>query len=496
MWIVKYIIEKRKPIAIVAILVTLLFYMNMSFGTLFSSGMVVSFIYPNSEKGQYPDLTRLNIYDIISDEVLEGAVAMYNEAKKTNLDPDDVKPHISVTEYVSPTVMDKVQSARSKGEDYSYFANEFTITCSAMSKPSIKDVLHLFGLIPNVDTKLLLDKLYLSYSDFFMNSHTEMNIIPRLATEIDYRDYDYLEIVSVFENKINMYIDYLEAKNSENGSFMSKTTGMTFNDLIVDLKNLKSLRVENLKGYVSASKIAKDNELFVNKLKAENENLNLLYQKAQGEADLAHNAMSTYDHTFEENIVITGMNDDIGLYQARPKTAYDTITKRALKFGVNASDLLKQIQENERLINLYSYSDVSPEEAQRMHGVIDSMTKDIETAFNQLTDDADKTVQDFLSEKSSEYLRKKGSSKVYLSIYILMQCGVAFALAAAAAMAGCLIYDQVIEYAERSEDIKAELKAKKDMLKKLATIQRGQKVSDVIADEYNMTNNESEGENK
>lgn len=490
MRLLKYIIQKRRPITIAAVICMLLFYIYGFLNTFYSSSMVVSFIYPSSEKGQYPDSTRLNIYDFLSDEVLENAVDLYNEEKGTQLESSDIKKHIVVDEYVSPMLQEKVQSARSSGEDYFYFANEFTITCGMMSKADAFDFVHLFGLIPNIDSKLMAEKLYESYSDFFMNSHTEMNIIPRLATEIDYSNYDYLETASVFENKINMYIDYLEAKNSENGSFVSKTTGMTFNDLIVELKNLKNLKVENLKGFISASKIAKDTEAYINMLRAENENLELQYQKTLGEAEISRAAMNAYDHTFEENIVITGMNDEIGLYQARPKTAYDAITKRALKYGVQATSLLKDIEENNRLIQMYSTAQITPEETQRLHGVIDSMIKEIELSCGTLTDNANKTVEDFLNEKSSDYLRRSVNSKSYISLSIIIRCLIVLIFAAAAAVAGCLFYDVFKkQYSAVIRNIN-ENRTKSKQLKRLAGIERGQRVSD-LSEQDNANKEES-----
>ncbi len=480
----KYIMEKRKIIVLSAVICTVLFFLYGFLHTLFSTSMVVSFIYPSSEKGQYPDMTRLNIYDFISDEVLEGAVMLYNDEMGTELEPSDIKGSIVVNEYVSSTLAEKVQTARLNGEDYFYFANEFTITCNPMRKWNSSDFIHLFGLIPNINSKIMSEKLYQSYSEYFMNSHTEMNIIPRLATEIDYTNYDYLEIASVFESKINMYIDYLEAKNQENGSFMSKTTGMTFNDLIVELKNLKNLKIENLKGFISASKIAKNTETYINKLRAENENLTLTYNKYQGEADVARMAMTAYDHTFEENIVITGMNDEIGLYQARPKTAYDTITKRALNYGVKATSILKDIEENNRIINIYSTTMLDPAESERLHNVINSMISEIDASCAVLTENANKTVEDFLNEKSNDYLRRSVSKKNYLSLNTIVMCAAIFIIVAIAAVVVCFCYDILSSQYKIIMQMREEKRTKLERLKRLAKVKEGQKVSDFVEQEF------------
>lgn len=499
--ILTYIWQKRKICITTAIILSCLFLLYNSYTVFFSESCVISFIYPNSEKGEYPDSTRLNIYDIISDEVLEETANKYNENFETDVvNAKQIKEIITVREFVSSTLQERVESARSSGQDYFYFANEFYVTCNPVKGFRIKDWKHLFGLIPNVNNKLLMECLYDSYIMYFMNEHTEMNIIPRLVADIDYTNYDYLEIADVLTNKIDMYINYLDVKNLENGSFVSSKTGMTFNALIVEFQTLRDLQVNSLKAFVSSSKLAKHPEEFINKLKAQNEGNMVIYKKLQGEAEVAKTAMEQYDHTFEENIVMTGVNDELGLYQARVKTAYDIITKRALNKGVEAKYKLKDIQQNEQFMQEYNADILDPNERVRLSKAADDMIINIENANAVLVGNASKTVDDFLMQKSSDYIRETKINKNYISINILVKLVVVFVLGNVFALFLSFVI-RVYRVYIKSIAKKIAVQNERNMaLKRLANIKSGDKVTQLddqmiedLSMEYEKNDNDKSG---
>lgn len=454
--------------------------------------MVISFIYPNSEKGQYPDGTRLNIYDIASERVLASAVYEYNKAVGyEDLTISEAQRIISVTEYVPPSLQEKIETARSSGQDYSYFANEFYVKCVALNKFDISDYRHLFGILPKVNNKVFAEKLYSSYKSYLMTEHAEMNIIPRMAANINYEAYDYLEIANVFENSINMNVKYLEAKNSQNGSFVSSKTGATFNDLISEMQSFQNLQIQNFKAFISSSKLAKNPAEYVNKLRAENESYRLEYNRLQGESDVAKRAMDQYDHTFEENIIVTGIDEEHGLYQSRPKTAYDTVTKRALDKGVEAKNILKDMEENERLIWIYSSTNLSPEESTRLSKVADSMVEEIKVLNNSLFEKANNTVEDFLSQKSSDYARLKMRGKSFLTVGLLVNSIIVFVFGVIIALILAVSKDLWNKNKKRRQRAKENNEKQRKQLDMLASLKKGQKLSDILG-QY-LTDDEPEG---
>lgn len=412
-------------------LFSLAFFAYSCFNTYYTESMIISFIYPNSEKGYYPDGSRFNIYGLVSNEVLQDAVDKYNkESGKSPISVDDVKDNIKLNDYLAGAVSDRIKSARSLGQDYTYFTNEYTVSLKPTRVFDINNKEKLFGLIPNINSKLFSQKLYESYTAYFMNEHTEMNIIPKITQNIMYDDYDYAEMADMFGNVTNMCINYLTSKSAENETFRSKSTNMSFNDLITGIQSLKDVSISNLQSFVSSSKLSKNPSDLIDKYKTQIERDTLDYNKAKAESDISTMAMRQYDHTFEENIVVTGINEEVGLYQARPKTAYDTITKRALSAGVKAADTMKDIENLNWQIEQYSKGPISEEEKVRLFKVADGMVDEIQKESKRLFDLANVTVDDYLSFKSNDYVRKTQIEKTYINRSIIIKSGFMFCVAA------------------------------------------------------------------
>ena len=67
---------------------------------------------------------------------------------------------IGITEYISSGIQEKVQNARDTGQDYSYFANEYIISCKPRRSPNLLSPGTLFGFFPKVDLSLIHILLY------------------------------------------------------------------------------------------------------------------------------------------------------------------------------------------------------------------------------------------------------------------------------------------------------------------------------------------------
>ncbi len=421
-----YIWRRKWRIFIISVLITAVYFSGTCYNTYYTENMTLSFIYPNSEKGKYPDGTRFNIYDIMSDEVISGAIDKYNKMTDKRITVSDVEGGISVKENLTANVLSKVNEARDLGLDYAYFANEYSISFKPMHRINLGSGEDLFGAVPYVDNELFMEKFYETYVEYFMDKHAEKNILKGFKNSLTSDGFDYLEISDKYENQINMCINYLEGKNAENGGFRSSQTGLTFNDLINSFRNLKNVQVKNLTAFVSASKLTKNPTEFVNKLKVQNEMDMLEYNKYKAEAEHAKRAMSQYDHTFEENIVVAGVSSDDGLYQTRAKTAYDTITKRAHDAGVKAEGLYQDVIENERLINEYGSSTMTAAERERLCGIADGMIKEIESANVNLVAKANITVEEYLNSKSSAYIRREVGEKSFINAGVVIKCAAVF----------------------------------------------------------------------
>ena len=423
--LLRYVWKKKLILFSVSFVSMLLFFAYAAYNTYMTEHMRISLIYPNAEKGYYPDGTRFDMYDMISDTVLLDTIESYNSETNTNhLDLEEVKKRITVDYHLSGNVQDKIQSAINLGQNYTYFSNEYIISFNPKT---------IIGLEPFVDTKLFMEKLYDSYSRYFMNSHTEMNIISKITQNISGEDYDYMELADMYGKKITMYVNYLSSKSQEDQAFRSQTTGISFNDLVSSFTSLYDVKLKNLVSFISSGRVTKNVEDVLNNYRTRIETSTLKYSLYQDESDIAATAMRQYDHTFDANIVIVGVNEELGLYQSRPRTAFDQVTKRSLEAGKNAKNTLNDILEYERLINEYSNVEIDEEERTRLISITESMFEDLTRIYNSLVEQANKTVDDYLLYKCSNFINSASIPKNYTNTYVMAKsimvfCSVAFIL--------------------------------------------------------------------
>lgn len=425
MKIMKFILNNWKRCVAFAAVFAFITGLYTTYNRYFTEQQVWSFVYSDAEKGRYPDGSKFEIYDLLSDRVLTMTLEKLNqEGKFLNRTVEDLRKCFSIRAHFSAPVQAKIQEARRKGQNYSYVPTEYVITASTAKNLPFLNLRHLFS---ENTTKELLNALKDTYYQYFLAEHTENNVLEKISAEPDYSQYDYPEIADSIENRLNLYLQYLQSKKAEDATFRSSVTGKSFHDLISSFENLLSIRANTYKSYVYASKISKDKETLIGVYEAQIEELQRKVNKKAAEAEIAGKAMEEYDHTFEESIVITGVDKNDEVYQVKPKTGYDFVTKQSLDAGVESSAFQEEIKDKRRRIEAYKKASLSPEETARISAVSDSMIEEITKEQMSLQQLAQQTVADYLTTKNSDYIKTKPIDKKYWNIGFWIKVSVAAA---------------------------------------------------------------------
>ena len=127
------------------------------------------------------------------------------------------------------------------------------------------------------------------------------------------------------------------------------------------------------------------------------------------------------------------------LDQVKNRNRHVNNTFPASLFGQN---LLKDMEENDRLIEAYSSSDMTEQERERLSAIADGMITQIEEQNTRLTELANQTVDDYLVDKCSNYVRFASLPKSYFSIALLIKCGILFILGIIVMLALLLLIDR------------------------------------------------------
>lgn len=423
--ILNYAWRKKWVLLIGGLIVCVAYLVIGSF--VFSNQVHVSLVYPGAENGLYPDGQRILRNDLIeTDRINEALAEMQQKGWYTDYTAETVRSQLTIKEYLSNPVQEKVDKLLTEGMEYTYYNNEFIITFTQPLKLHLTDPSDLFGLLRRDCTKEFLEALLRADTKELISQHSEEGIFIDFANYMEVNNEDYRGFINAYTDKALLCENYLVKKKNEDATFVSESTNLSFDDLITAYESLTNVQIERLNKFTFSEKVCRSLTETVNLYKVEIENCNLTKLKAQDEYTISHSAMLEYDHTFSENIIIVAVNEDDGLYQARPKTAYDSMTQRALNAGVRASNSENTATDYQRLIDDYIMSMTgSPSEVQRKLNAAEEMKEAIIAEYDRLVQLTSDTISDFLLKKNQGYMESTMVEKT-LSLGKVIKIGMAF----------------------------------------------------------------------
>lgn len=396
-----------------------------------------SFVYPNIENGQYPDGQRFLMYDFLDNDVVTAALTeMQKKGWYTDITPTQIQRNLGVSVYLSNPVQEKVESSIASGKDFSYYSNEYVIRFSQPNPVHLRDWDDFFGLFRKNRSKEFLDELVRANIKKFTEEHADSGqAFYNLTSGLSDEDYDFTDITDYYRIKVNASLDYLQEKDAEGKAYVAKSTGLSFKDLIASYQALLDVDIQKLESYVKSSRLTRNLEQFKNRHQVLVENDTLSMLKQQDEALLSKTAMEEYDHTFTENIIIVSENEENGLYQARPKTGYDTVTQRTLTASTNAVTLSENIDELNLKVGQYSEAAAAnPAEYARMCGVANGMVAEFDQKYEDLFEKSNATINEYLQYVNGNYIETSSrhtalfNGKMIVKTVIFFAAGFAFAI--------------------------------------------------------------------
>lgn len=422
--------------AIVGVVASLGYFARYAYIRYAVSGAQIVLTYPEIAQSRYPDGKRFTYYDFISDENLEKALEMMQEnGKYESFTVDDIKNSFYLYSYLEDSAGASVSSARSEGNDFSYVANEYKITYvqprdyKGLSSDEISFSEFLFG----------------DYSTDFLEALVEVNRLgfahdaggitgfEGLAAVSHVENYDYSEKLTYYRTKINAIISYFKYLSRENPDFVSSATQMTIKDMEGKYQFLISNSLNGISNFIESSGISKDIEMASNKLKVNIENNTLKYNKYLDRAAVNNYAMTNYDQTFTENLINVIQNKEYGLYQARPKTAFDTVVVQKHDAEESVAEYGAKIARLNEELNIFNTIEQTPEEKARLIAKCERLMSDFEAEYEKLSTDALAFVAEYYNSVNENYLSAKVSPKGIINSSLIINMGVVFAFGAALA---------------------------------------------------------------
>lgn len=414
--------------------------------------------YPEIAESKYPNGARFTYYDFICEENLQEALEIMQErGKYLNYTVDDIRDNFYIYSYLDGSAGASVSSARSEGNDFSYVANEYKITYIQPHDYKNKNIFFKFfsrdfsGEF--LDVLIDVNKKKISYELGGVNGF-------RILSEpVTVGDYDYSEEVSIYKTKINNITAYLKYLEKKQPKFTSAKYHFTLNDLRGKYNFLISNSLDGINNFVESSGISRDVNQATNKINVNIENNRLKYNKAFSEVYMNSFAMDNYDQTFTENLINVIQNEDYGLYQARPKTAFDTVSRQKYDADERTAEYDTKINIFTKELGIYQNVITTPEEHARLIEKCNVLIKNFEEEYESLTTVANEIIAEYYNSVNEGFITSKVTHKGLISKTLIVKMGIMFVI-------GCVFAFVIAVFVLSAKD-NIEVKRRKNLIKSI-----------------------------
>lgn len=393
-------------------------------GSFNKKSVVLSLNYEEASKGQNPNLTRYNVYELKSDRVMERVIS--NAGLQDVLTPTELSEHIDIAENSSGKTIDPNDSSTY------YISTSYTV--SYRMNREIKNI--------SVDDMMTL--ICKSYNDMFHEEYVGTKSVLKYDLG-DIEGKEYIEIAKLFTNKSDQMLRYIQQRIEENATYRSDITGQSFQTIKKMIQNVQNYSIKKYSAFVLESGLSRNKDHYIRTLNYKNDMLNINYQKFMIDYNVRKQQVQDYDSAMIGTVMVPSINEKQEYYISRTNTGTDYLTKEAdysLSQG-NAVD--RDIIDNNDIIAKVNASTADEESYKKA----DELIKTVDEELKQVANTADTTDKEYIKHTTKDYLtftEYTGSGNKMFILETVIGTAVVFFIIL------CAVYYVIDGYIRRKED--------------------------------------------
>lgn len=263
--LIRKIIDGKKTImfwTLLAIFITIVGFsgyntiMQDQIGTV---STVLSFKFEGIEDGLNPLGEEFSIGEITNKKVLEDTVTQLG-LKSKGVDSETLRNNIVIQGIVPEDVIKRISlinqmaekdvSQLEKLSEMTYHPTQYKIDLHILKDMNLN----------GEEAEQTLMALVNNYKKYFMNKYNDRQVLSTAITTVDLDRYDYSEYVMLVDDQLNIAHTYLEDKEIEAPGFRSKTTGVSFADLIKQVELVQNVEINNVQAIIDTFIVSKNKE--------------------------------------------------------------------------------------------------------------------------------------------------------------------------------------------------------------------------------------------
>lgn len=330
-------------------------------------------------KGQNPDGTAFDIYQILSDEVLEAA----SNKLGNGVSAAELRAHLSVADALRAETNQQLKQSILDGEyENTYFPTVYRVTYSTVvEKGSNADlgqrIRGLFGgRAQNIDQ--ILEAVGESYQEMYESSYlTYSSMFDIDWTSID--EMDYYNRAEALRTEAMRIFRFLQDKSNENPA--AGSAGLTYGDLCNDLWQLISVDIENHKAFIIQNNLTTSRKTLLRQFRYMEEIHKEEKERRTEEYLILDAAVDMYDSTTTKVVFIPALDQNDSFYMNRTKVGLDYLVESADDARLAADEAEHNAQYYQYLQTCFADA-VTPKKSQTKHA--DAVYQDIKQQVEEL----------------------------------------------------------------------------------------------------------------
>jgi hypothetical protein len=393
-------------------------------GSFEKQSVVLSLNYEEASKGQNPNLTRYNIYELKSDETMERVIKY--AGLQDVITPTELADNIDIAENSSGKTIDPLD------ENTYYISTSYTITYRRNKQ------------IKNISTEDMMELICKAYNDTFHEEYVgTKSVLQYDLGDIDGKEY--IEIGKLFTNKSDQMLRYIQQRIEENATYRSEETGQSFQTIKKMIQNVQSYSIKKYNAFALETGLSRNKDHYIRTLNYKNDMLTIKYKKFMIDYNVRKDGVENYDSAMIGTVMVPSVNERKEYYMSRTNIGTDYLTKDADYSLSQGSSVDRDIIDNNDIISKVSDSTATDSDYEKAEDLIKSVDSELKNVANI----ADLTDKDYIKHTTKDYLTfttyENSSGKMFILESVLGSTVVFFIFL-------CIVYYMVDGYIRKKED--------------------------------------------
>lgn len=377
--ILMIVVSNIKSIAVLMCVFVAVCFLVTYAGVFDTRSVVLSLNYEQASKGQNPNLTRYNIYELKSDKVMERAIAY--AGLQDDITPSELADCIVISEEDSGRTIDPL-------DDTTYYiSTSYTLRY------------HQSKAIKNVSTDDMMSLICKAYNDMFHEEYVGAKSVLQYDLG-DIKDKEYIEIAKLFTNKSDQMLRYVEQRIKENSTYRSDVTGQSFQTIKRMIQNVQEYSIKKYNAFVLEYGLAKNKDHYLRTLNYKNTTLDMEYKKFMIDYNVRKQSVQDYDSAMIGTVMVPSVNEQREYYMSRTNTGTDYLTKEADYNLTQGSAVERDVIENNDIIAKVGASTGGRDEYKKANELIEQ----VDSELKKVASIADSTDKEYLKHTTKDYL--------------------------------------------------------------------------------------------